>query len=112
MLGAEAAYVTAGAAAALALATAACLTKDHRDYLERLPDTTGIPNEVVVQRSARQKYDRCLTIPGAQLVEAGDGGGMTPAQLRAAIGPNTVAVHYLAPTGAPTDPRAGRRSRR
>jgi L-seryl-tRNA(Ser) seleniumtransferase len=28
---------------------------------------------------------------------------MTPAQLREAIGPATVAVHYLAPTGAPTD---------
>ena len=70
MLGAEAAYVTAGAAAALTLATAACLTKDHRDYLERLPDTSGIPNEVVVQKSARQKYDHCLTIPGARLVEA------------------------------------------
>jgi len=103
LLDAEAAYVTAGAAAALTLATAACLTKDHRDYLERLPDTSGIPNEVVVQKSTRQKYDRCLTIPGAKLVEAGDAHGMTPQQLREAIGPDTAAVHYLAPSGAPTD---------
>jgi len=103
MLDAEGAYITSGAAAALTLAVAACLTKDHRDYLERLPDTAGIPNEVIVQKSSRQKYDRCLIIPGAKLVEAGDADAMTPGQLRDAIGPNTVAVHYLAPTGAPTD---------
>jgi L-seryl-tRNA(Ser) seleniumtransferase len=103
MLDAEAAYVTAGAAAALTLGTAACLTLGHEDYLERLPDTAGIPNQVVVQRSARQKYDRNLTLAGGRLVEAGGERGMTPAQLHAAIGPQTAAVHYLAPTGAPTD---------
>ncbi len=101
MLDTEAAYITSGAAAALTLAVAACLTKDHRDYLERLPDTSGIPNEIVVQKNTRQKYDRCLIIPGARLVEAGDADGVTPAQLRDAIGPNTIAVHYLAATGAP-----------
>ena len=49
MLGVEAAYVTAGAAAALALSVAACLTLDHRGYLERLPECDDIPNEVIVQ---------------------------------------------------------------
>lgn len=101
MLDAEAAYITSGAAGALTLAVAACLTKDHPDHLERLPDTQGIPNQVVVQRNTRQKYDRCLLIPGARLVEAGDAEGMTAQQLRQVIGPETVAVHYLMPTGAP-----------
>ncbi len=104
MLGAEAAYVTAGAAAALALSVGACLTRNHRDYVERLPDTQGIPNEVIVQKSSRQKYDRCLTVPGARIVEAGDASGLTPQQLDEAIGPNTVAVHYLAPGTAPGTP--------
>jgi L-seryl-tRNA(Ser) seleniumtransferase len=70
MLDAEAALVTAGAAAALVLSVAACLTKDHPEYYERLPDATGIPNEVVVQKSTRQRYDRTLTIAGARIVEA------------------------------------------
>ena len=51
MLGAEAAYVTAGAAAALALSVGACLTLHHPDYIERLPDTRGIPNEVQIGRA-------------------------------------------------------------
>ena len=97
MLGVEAAYVTSGGAAALALSVAACLTRGHRDYLERLPDTEGIPNQIVVQKSTRQKYDHCLTIPGARIVEAGDESGLTPLQLEAAIGPRTTAVHYFVP---------------
>ena len=101
LLGAEAAYITSGAAAALALSVAACLTREHRDYLERLPDTQGIPNEVLVQRSTRQKYDRCLSIPGARIVEVGGADGLTPAQLAAAIGPRTAAVHYFAPLQGP-----------
>ena len=37
MLGAEAALVTSGAAAALALASAACLTREHPEMFERPP---------------------------------------------------------------------------
>ncbi|HLF71347.1 MAG TPA: hypothetical protein VI759_04275 [Dehalococcoidia bacterium] len=101
MLGVESAYVTAGAATALVLSVAACLTKDHRDYLERLPDTEGIPNEVIVPRNQRQKYDRNLITAGARLVEVGDEHGMTPAQVSAAIGPQTAAVFYFVPLQGP-----------
>src|SRR5687767_3769275 len=97
MLGAESALVTAGAAAALVLSVAACLTKDHPEYYERLPECEGIPNQVVVQKSRRQKYDRTLSIAGARIVEAGDEAGMTLDQLREAIGPDTAAVHYFVP---------------
>jgi L-seryl-tRNA(Ser) seleniumtransferase len=97
MLEAEAAMVTSGAAAALALAAAACLTRDHPDYYERLPDTEGIPNEIVTQKSTRQKYDRCLTLTGARLREVGSNGGTTAEELRAALGPKTAAVHYFVP---------------
>jgi L-seryl-tRNA(Ser) seleniumtransferase len=97
LLDAESALVTSGAAAALALAAASCLTRDHRDYLERLPDTAGIPNEIVTQKSTRQKYDRCVTLTGAHLIEAGNAQGCTIDELRAAFGPNTAAVHYFVP---------------
>jgi uncharacterized pyridoxal phosphate-dependent enzyme len=100
MLGAEAAYVTSGAAASLALSAAACLTSNHPGHLDLLPDTTGIASEIIVQNNSRQRYDRCLTIAGARLAEAGDDNGLTPEQLRNAIGPDTVAVHYLAPGAA------------
>lgn len=97
LLDAEAALVTSGAAASLALAAAACLTLHHPEYLERLPDSEGIPNEVITQRATRQRYDRCLTLTGARLVECGEADATTAAQLRRAIGPKTAALHYYVP---------------
>lgn len=95
--GAEAAYVTPGCAAALALGAAACMAGSDNEKIEQLPDVTGIKHEVIVQKRLRYKYDRCLTITGGKLVEVGDDSGTTPEQLEAAIGPNTVAITHLAP---------------
>ena len=95
--GAEAAYVTPGCAAALALGTAACMAGDDNEKIEQLPDVTGIKHEVIIQKGLQYKYDRCLTVPGAKLVEVGDDAGTTLEQIEAAIGPNTVAITHLAP---------------
>jgi L-seryl-tRNA(Ser) seleniumtransferase len=104
LLDAEAAYITSGGAASLALSMAACLTLDHPEYLDRLPDTQGIPNTVLVQRNSRQKYDECLRFAGARIVAVGDAAGLTAQQLAAAIGPNTAAVHYFAQSRSPGTP--------
>ena len=99
-LGAEAAYIASGAAAALALSTAACMAGDDPEKIGRLPDTTGMKNEVIIQRAQRYRYDRCFTIPGAKLVDAGDASGCTAEQFAAAIGPRTAAVAYPATLAA------------
>ncbi len=95
LLGAEAAYVTPGCAAALALGTAACMTGADQEKMGQLPDTTGLKNEVLIQAASRYKYDRCPTVVGAKLVEYGSPDGATAADLDAAIGPNTTCVLYL-----------------
>ncbi len=97
MLEVEAALVTSGCSAALAYAAAACITGDDADKIERIPDTSGMPNEIIIQRQLRVKYDRCMTIPGGRLIEIGDDNGVASEQLEQAIGPNTAAIHYLAP---------------
>ena len=71
MTGSESAYVTAGTAAALTLGTAACLTGLNIDRMERLPDTTGMPNEVIIARDQRNSYDHAIRAAGAKLVEVG-----------------------------------------
>jgi L-seryl-tRNA(Ser) seleniumtransferase len=96
MLGAEAARVTPGASAAIALGAAACLTGKDGEKMERLPDTTGMKDEVVIQRKHRYKYDRCVRMTGAHLVEAGDGDGTTLGQLEGAIGDGTAAICFPA----------------
>src|SRR5690349_6977981 len=55
--GAEAGMVTSGASAALTLAAAACLAGLEVTRMNRLPDTAGMKNEIVVQRSHRNDYD-------------------------------------------------------
>jgi L-seryl-tRNA(Ser) seleniumtransferase len=95
LLGVEAAYVTSGCSAALALSTAACMTGRDTDLISRLPNTTGMKNEVVLQKAQQYTYDRSFTIPGATLVRPGDEDGCTREQLESAIGPQTAAVAYL-----------------
>jgi D-glucosaminate-6-phosphate ammonia-lyase len=98
LLSTEAAYVTSGCCAALALGTAACIAGSDRDKMERLPDVCGMRHEVVIQKGLRSKYDRCVTVPGAKLVEVGDESGARPEQIESAIGEETAAIHYLAPS--------------
>jgi len=69
MLECEAAYVTPGAAAAMALGTAACMAGSDTERIQRLPDTTGMRNKVVLQTGHHYHYQRAVTVPGARLVE-------------------------------------------
>lgn len=94
LLGVEAAFVTSGAAAAQALSVAACMAGTDPDRIAQLPDTTGMKNEVVIQKRNRYMFDRCYTLTGARLVDAGDDDGASEDDLNAAIGPNTAAVAY------------------
>lgn len=95
MLGAEAALVTGGATAGLVLQAAACMTGDDADKIRRLPDTTGMKNEIIFQRAHRFQYDQALRLAGATLVEIGLGRSTTPVELEYAITDNTAAVFYL-----------------
>ena len=67
--GAEAGIVTSGGAAAITLATAACLTRLDITRMERLPDTEGMPNEVIMFRAHRTGYDHAIRAAGARIVE-------------------------------------------
>jgi L-seryl-tRNA(Ser) seleniumtransferase len=96
LLGCEAAYVTPGAAAALALGTAACITGEDPDKIARLPDTTGLKDSVLIQAGHHYHYERAVTVPGAKLVEVGDATGTSAKQLDMALGPKVAAVLFPA----------------
>ena len=95
LLDVEAAYITAGCAAALALSAAACIAGRDPENRGRLPHSAGMKNEIVIQKRQRYSYDRAYTVAGGVLVEAGDEAGCSQEQLESAIGPNTAAVAYL-----------------
>jgi D-glucosaminate-6-phosphate ammonia-lyase len=97
--GAEAGYVTAGAASGLALGAAACIAGLDVAAMDRLPDTEGLRNEIVIQRSHLTAYTHALRLAGARLVEVGylgyPGQGITwPWQIEAAITARTAAIAF------------------
>ena len=102
--GAEAGLVTSGAAAALTLGTAACLAGLDVARMERLPDTDGIPNEVIMCRTHRTGYDHAIRAAGASIRDVGfnDRGvgagvrGIEAWEVEAAITPKTMAMAYTA----------------
>lgn len=96
LLNAEAAYVTSGAAAALALGAAACITGSDVAKMRRLPDTRGLRRRVVIQAGQRYKYEHAVTIVGAALAAAGSPAGTTADQLAASLDQQTAAVLYPA----------------
>ena len=66
----EAAVVTAGAASAVTLATAACVTVGNDAAGHAIPtDMAGLKNEVVVQKAHRYDYDHALRCCGIRFVE-------------------------------------------
>jgi len=94
-LGAEAAFVTGGAAAGLVLQAAACMTGDDPAKVARLPDTTGMKNEFIIQRAHRFMYDQAFRVAGGVLVEIGIGRRTAPYELESAMTEQTAGVVYL-----------------
>ncbi len=93
----EAAYVSNGAAAGLALTTAACMTGEDLALMSRLPgQTEGMKNEVVVHRVQRNWYDIAIRQVGAKIVEIGHSLETQAWELDAAINERTAAVFYFA----------------
>ncbi len=91
----EAAYVSCGAAAGLALSTAACIAGMDPDKRERLPHTEGMANEVIVHRHGRVGYDFAVRQVGARLVEIGTEAGTSAEEMEAAITERTAAILYF-----------------
>ncbi len=87
LTGAEAAFVTAGASAALCLATCAVTAGDDPMKIDRLPDLTGMKSEIIIQKAHRNSYDHAFRMVGVTLVEV-----ETADDIRRAINPKTAAL--------------------
>ena len=96
----EAAYVSCGAAAALTLSTAACITGLDPTKREKLPHLdASMKSEVIVHRHGRVGYDFAVRQVGITFVEIGDENGTTPGELEDAITEKTAAIFYFANPG-------------
>ena len=87
----EAALVSAGAASALTLGTAACMTVGNRNAVSQLPlDVSTLKNEVIIQKGHRYGYDHAIKNCGTQFVEV-----ESLDQYEQAFTPRTVMCHFF-----------------
>jgi L-seryl-tRNA(Ser) seleniumtransferase len=90
LLGVPAAMVTAGAASAITVATAACVVGADASKLRQLPDTSQLKNEVIQQKSHRSGYEAQISLVGTKIIQV-----ETRAELDAAINQRTAMLHFL-----------------
>ena len=90
LLQAPAAMVTCGAASAIAVGTAACLSEGDAAKLRQLPNREGIRFEVIQQKSHRSGYEHQMELCGAKIVTV-----ETRQELGAAINERTGIMFFL-----------------
>ena len=90
LVGCESALVTAGAASALTMGTAACIAGRDPEKIRRLPDTEGMKNEVLILKSHRNGYDHAVRNTGARLIEV-----ETREEIERAAGPKTAMMLFF-----------------
>lgn len=69
--GVPACLITSGSAAAITLATAACITGKDREKMIKLPDTVGMKNEIIWQNGHYPAYASQFKAAGGKLVVVG-----------------------------------------
>jgi len=97
--GAEAGFVTASCASAITLSVAATITGARKLAIERLPDTTGLCNEVLVQLGHMVGYGASLhqtiAMTGARVVPVGTVSMAQAYQLDEAITERTACAVFV-----------------
>jgi L-seryl-tRNA(Ser) seleniumtransferase len=95
LTGAEWGIITAGCCAALTHCTAAAIAGNNPERMQRLPDLTGLKNEVIIPAYSRNVYDHAIRMLGVKIIEVSE-----PSQLEAAFNERTAMVYIL---GGPGD---------
>ena len=92
LTGAEWGMVSAGCAAAMSHATAACVAGGNPDLHVRIPNLAGFDkDEVIIPTHSRNVYDAAIRALGVKVIEVD-----TPDALALAIGPRTAMIYIFA----------------
>jgi len=99
LTGAEAGFITASCSAAISLAVAAAMTGSDLAAIERLPDATGLQNEVIIQSGHMVSYgapvEQAIRLTGAKVVPIGQATSASAYHLAGAITDRTAAAVYV-----------------
>jgi L-seryl-tRNA(Ser) seleniumtransferase len=92
--GAEWGMVSNGCCAGVTNCTLASIAGFNPERMQRIPDLTGLRNEVVIPAYSRNVYDHAVRMTGVKIVEVKD-----PSELAAAFNERTAMVYILAGNG-------------
>lgn len=96
---AEAGFVTASCSAGITLAVAGAMTGADLAAIERLPDTTGLKNEVAILAGHMVSYgapvEQAIRLAGSRVIPVGQATSAHAYQLAGAIGERTAAAVYV-----------------
>ncbi|HYM13590.1 MAG TPA: aminotransferase class V-fold PLP-dependent enzyme [Bryobacterales bacterium] len=97
--GAEAGCVTSSCSSAIAIGVAAAMTGADLARVMQLPDTSGLANEVILQKAHDVNFgaqiSQMVRLSGARVVEIGTANHCDQFYLSSAITPRTAAILYV-----------------
>lgn len=97
--GAEDGCPTSGAAAGIAISTAAVISGNNLSIVENLPDSEGLRNEIILQKGHAVNFGAKITqmirLGGGKPIEVGSSNLVSPDNIRQSITPNTAALLYV-----------------
>ncbi|WP_079912580.1 DgaE family pyridoxal phosphate-dependent ammonia lyase [Paenibacillus sp. 32352] len=97
--GAEDGCPTTGAAAGTVIAVAAVIAGTKLSLIESIPHTSGVPNEIIIQKGHAVHFGASITqmiaIGGGKVVEVGQANHVERAHIAEAVNENTAALFYV-----------------
>lgn len=97
--GAEDGCPTCGAAAGIAISVAASITGENLDYIERMPVSDGLKNEIIIQKGHVVNFGgniaQMIRLGGGKVVEAGCANKVEEDHIENLITDQTAALFYV-----------------
>ena len=90
LLDVPAAAISSGGTGSILLATAACITGKDQEKIRRLPDTTGMKNEVIMVKQHRNGFDHASRTAGGKIIDV-----ETVSELKNAINSKTAMLSWV-----------------
>lgn len=96
--GGEDSCVTVCASAGIMISMAGIIAKDNIAYIEQMPDSDGMKNEIIIQKGHAVNFNASITqmirMGGGRPVEVGQANKVLPEHIRTAITEKTAALFY------------------
>jgi uncharacterized pyridoxal phosphate-dependent enzyme len=97
--GAEDGCPTTGAAAGIVISTAAVIAGTNLSFIERIPNTDGLRNEIIIQKGHSAHFGasikQMIGIGGGKAIEVGHANYVEKQHIAEAVSENTAALFYV-----------------